>query len=163
MLGNLINLGWPGHTLAYLISDISPPTLYQLATVAVTMQHGTGLIPHYCPAWTDMTFIKWSHFLVICSRQLCEWKCGGGSSAPFLPPSFPLSPPPPLFSSQSGRLTHMNHLSLLQCLTPLSLAPGDQRHMLLQLWAAGWSGDDDPGQAQAALQEPGLHPVCRSR
>lgn len=28
------------------------------------MQHGTGLIPHYCPTWTDMTFIKWSHFLV---------------------------------------------------------------------------------------------------
>lgn len=63
--------------------------LDELASVAATMWHGAGLIPHYhCPTWTDMTTIKWSYFLMIRRQQLCESKCGRGWSTSLLPPSF---------------------------------------------------------------------------
>lgn len=63
-------------------------TLDQLASVAATVWHGAGLIPHDCPAWTDTTTVKWSYFLIICRQQLCESKCGRGWSTSLLPPSF---------------------------------------------------------------------------
>jgi len=116
--------------------------------------------------WTDMTLVKWIYFLLICSRQLCEWKCGGGPS--FLHPSLYLLHLASL-PVQSGGLTHMNHLSLQQWLTPFSSAPeinsiscccccGQQADLEIithdnrRMWS---TGSRDWGQAGRCNQENG--------